>query len=149
MHMTLEADYAVRIVEFLAEQGCKTDAHTIAEQTRVPLRFALKILRTLVSQDIIVSYKGAKGGYQLAHPAEEITLRQVIEAVEGPYVLNRCQHERIHLRAHCLVRFHHVYNEIPAGPGKTGIGEFFRGNRKEKGYIKQVFVFWEGEWMWT
>ena len=78
MHMTLEADYAVRIVEFLAEQGCKTDAHTIAEQTRVPLRFALKILRTLVSQDIIVSYKGAKGGYQLAHPAEEITLRQVI-----------------------------------------------------------------------
>ena len=53
MHMTLEADYAVRIVEFLAEQGCKTDAHTIAEQTRVPLQFALK-LRTLVSQDIIL-----------------------------------------------------------------------------------------------
>lgn len=111
MHMTLEADYAVRIVEFLAEQGCKTDAHTIAEQTRVPLRFALKILRTLVSQDIIVSYKGAKGGYQLAHPAEEITLRQVVEAVEGPYVLNRCQHDE-YTCGHTACRFHHVYNEI-------------------------------------
>lgn len=111
MHMTLEADYAVRIVEFLAEQNRKTDAHAIAEQTRVPLRFALKILRTLVSQDIIRSFKGAKGGYQLAHPAGEITLRQVIEAVEGPYVLNRCQHDEYNC-GHTACRFHRVYHEI-------------------------------------
>lgn len=42
MHMTLEADYAVRIVEFLAEQGCKTDAHTIAEQPGFPCGSPLK-----------------------------------------------------------------------------------------------------------
>ena len=45
MHMTLEADYAVRIVEFLASADQKVDARTIAEETHVPLRFALKILR--------------------------------------------------------------------------------------------------------
>ena len=45
MHMTLEADYAVRIVEFLAAANQKVDARTISEETHVPLRFALKILR--------------------------------------------------------------------------------------------------------
>ena len=46
MHMTLEADYAVRIVEFLAAANQKVDARTISEETHVPLRFALKILRS-------------------------------------------------------------------------------------------------------
>ena len=111
MHMTLEADYAVRIVEFLAEQNCKTDARTIAEQAQVPLRFALKILRTLVSKEIIKSYKGAKGGYQLARPAKEITLREVIEAVEGPYILSRCQSDA-YTCGHTSCRFHQVYHEV-------------------------------------
>ena len=82
MHMTLEADYAVRIVEFLAAANQKVDARTISEETHVPLRFALKILRKLVADDIMISYKGAHGGYMLAHPAGEITLRRVIESVE-------------------------------------------------------------------
>lgn len=111
MHMTLEADYAVRIVEFWREQVVKPTLTPSRSKPGFPCRFALKILRTLVSQDIIVSYKGAKGGYQLAHPAEEITLRQVIEAVEGPYVLNRCQHDE-YTCGHTACRFHHVYNEI-------------------------------------
>ena len=63
MHMTLEADYAVRIVEFLAVNPGRADAKTISERTSVTLRFTLKILRTLVSDGIVRSYKGAKGGY--------------------------------------------------------------------------------------
>ena len=142
MHMTLEADYAVRIVEFLAEQVCKTDAHTIAEQTRVPLRFALKILRTLVSQDIIVSYKGAKEGYQLAHPAEEITLRQVIEAVEGPYVLNRCQHDE-YTCGHTACRFHHVYNEISQLVREKLESVNFSAGAEQKKETSSRICFWE------
>lgn len=91
MHMTLEADYAVRIVEFLAVNPGRADAKTISERTSVTLRFTLKILRTLVSDGIVRSYKGAKGGYELAKPPKEITLRSVIEAVEGPYMISRCQ----------------------------------------------------------
>lgn len=52
MHMTLEADYAVRIVEFLAMHPEKIDAKTISEKTNVTLRFTLKILRTLVADEI-------------------------------------------------------------------------------------------------
>ncbi|WP_411655387.1 hypothetical protein [Anaeromassilibacillus sp. SJQ-1] len=61
MHMTLEADYAVRICRVSASADQKVDARTIAEETHVPLRFALKILRKLVADDIMISYKGARG----------------------------------------------------------------------------------------
>ena len=91
MVMTLEADYAVRIVEYLTKNPQRRDAKTISEETRIPLRFSLKILRELVAEGLVCSYKGAKGGYPLAKPPEEITLRQVIELVEGPYMLSRCQ----------------------------------------------------------
>lgn len=93
MRMTLEADYAVRIVECLTLQGKRCDASSISEQTDVPLRFSLKILRKLVQEGLVVSYKGARGGYCLARPASEITLRHVLEAVEGPYVFSRCQRD--------------------------------------------------------
>ena len=85
--MTLEADYAVRIVEHLVLAGRKCDAASIAEATQVPLRFALKILRKLVQSGLVTSYKGARGGYQLARPASEITLRQEIPPIWPPYLI--------------------------------------------------------------
>ena len=83
MVMTLEADYAVRIVEYLTRHPGRWDARTISEAMDVPLRFCLKILRGLVAQGMVCSFKGAKGGYSLSRPAGEITLREVIESVEG------------------------------------------------------------------
>lgn len=111
MVMTLEADYAVRIVEMLAVSSKKIDAHTISEETHVPLRFALKILRKLVAGGLIVSYKGARGGYMLAREPGEITLRQVIESVEGPYMISRCQQDE-YACSHTACRFHQIYDEI-------------------------------------
>ncbi|MGN0674985.1 MAG: Rrf2 family transcriptional regulator, partial [Oscillospiraceae bacterium] len=55
MHITLEADYAIRIVHCLAKSKKRLDAKTIAEQTTVTLRFALKILRKLVASGIVKS----------------------------------------------------------------------------------------------
>lgn len=112
MVMTLEADYAVRIVEFLAASNQKTDARTISEETHVPLRFALKILRKLVAGGAIVSYKGARGGYALARKPGEITLRQVIESVEGPYMISRCQQDEYACSHTTSCRFHHIYDDI-------------------------------------
>ena len=65
MHITLETDYAIRIVDALGRESLKggngikscIDAGTISESTDVPLRFALKILRKLVSGGIVKSYK--------------------------------------------------------------------------------------------
>ncbi len=90
MHITREADYAVRIVICLSAAGRRMDAGSISEQTDVTLRFALKILRKLVSQGIVRSFKGTQGGYELERPPEAITLREVVETVEGTYYLNRC-----------------------------------------------------------
>lgn len=113
MVMTLEADYAVRIVESLAVSRSRMDARTISDQTQVPLRFALKILRKLVADGLVVSYKGAHGGYMLACEPEKITLRQVIESVEGPYMISRCQQEAYDCtKTSC--RFHQIYDEISA-----------------------------------
>lgn len=111
MVMTLEADYAVRIVEYLTKHPERCDAKTISDHMRVPLRFCLKILRDLVAKGMVCSFKGAKGGYTLAKPAAEITLREVIESVEGPYMLSRCQKEEYSCgRTHCSL--HKIYEKI-------------------------------------
>ena len=90
MHITLEADYAVRIVYCLAANQKRMDAKHISEETGVTLRFSLKILRKLVAAGLIRSFKGTQGGYEIARPLKEISLNDVIETIEGPYVLNRC-----------------------------------------------------------
>lgn len=90
MRITQEADYAVRIIDCIACYGKRIDAHSISNDTGVTLRFTLKILRKLSLSKIVRSYKGVTGGYELARAPGDINLRQVIEAVDGPIVINRC-----------------------------------------------------------
>ena len=92
MHITLESDYAVRIVSCLVNEKKRLDAKAIADKTNVTLRFALKILRKLVASGIVKSFKGTQGGYELAKTPKEISLKDVIETVEGTYCLSRCLH---------------------------------------------------------
>lgn len=93
MCLTLESDYAVRIIGCLSAENKRIDAKNISERTGVSLRFALKILRKLVSAGLVKSYKGMQGGYELAKSPSEITMLDVIETVEGSYYLNRCHEE--------------------------------------------------------
>lgn len=90
MHINLESDYAVRIMQCLAGATGKLEAQAISDRTGVSLRFTLKIMRKLVVAELVRSYKGVHGGYELARPPGQINLRQVIEAVEGPYHFSRC-----------------------------------------------------------
>ena len=62
MHITQEADYAVRIVYCLAREARRMDARTISEQMAISLRFSLKILGKLAQSGLVVSYKGNRGG---------------------------------------------------------------------------------------
>ena len=66
MHITLEADYAIRIMLALAANTGRMDAGSISQEAVVSLRFALKILRKLVNSGLVQSFKGVKGGYELA-----------------------------------------------------------------------------------
>lgn len=90
MHITLESDYAVRIVGCLAQEKRRLDAKAISEMTCVTLRFSLKILRKLVSSGIVRSYKGVQGGYEIAKELSDISLKDIIESVEGRYSFSKC-----------------------------------------------------------
>lgn len=90
MHITLESDYAIRMMIYLARENKRVDAKKISDDVEVTLRFALKILRKFAAAGVIRSFKGMQGGYELARPASEITLREIVETVEGTYYFSRC-----------------------------------------------------------
>lgn len=90
MHITLEADYAIRIIYTLAHKKGLTNARTISEETFVTLRFTLKILRKLVIAGLVNSKKGSHAGYILAKSPEDISIYDIIYAVCGEYNLSRC-----------------------------------------------------------
>ena len=62
----------------------KTSAKQISDESGVPIRFALKILRRLTQAGLTASYKGVSGGYELARPAGQISLGEIIEEIDGP-----------------------------------------------------------------
>ena len=90
MRITLESDYALRIVTELASRDTQVDAKTLAERTQVTPKFALKILHKLVNGGIVDSYKGKLGGYKLRLSPDDITLKMVIELIDGPIALTKC-----------------------------------------------------------
>ncbi len=93
MKITKEADYALRIVAMLAKSGQQIEAKVIAEQNGIPYRFTLKILRKIVQAGYLKSFRGVNGGYMLNKTPEEITLRNVIEIIDGDIALNGCLNE--------------------------------------------------------
>ena len=90
MRITQEADYALRIICLLAEEQRVLDATTIADDAFVTPRFALKILRKLVLGGLVRSYKGAGGGYELARDPAEVSMKDVIELIDGEITISKC-----------------------------------------------------------
>lgn len=96
MHSALQIsrkiDYALRAAIKLAElpEGKVMSFREIARIEQIPEEFLAKILRTMVSSGLIRSVRGPKGGYLLARPSQDITFLDVIEAAEGPVVINMC-----------------------------------------------------------
>ncbi len=115
MRITLESDYALRILTALAEYDNVVDANTLSEATSVTLRFTLKILNKLVKNGFVSSFKGAKGGYRLKLSTDKITLKSVIELIDGPIVIARCLESSEvcslnHDKTACS--YHHIFNTI-------------------------------------
>ncbi len=115
MRITLESDYALRIISELAQSNEVADAKSLAEKTFVSQRFALKILHKLVGGDLVVSYKGVNGGYKLKIPADKITLKDVIELIDGPIAIARClgSSEVCSMNSDktaCI--YHHIFDKI-------------------------------------
>ncbi len=89
--LTRKTDYALVAMSDLARRPFElASAREIAERSRVPLPVLTNILHALARYGLVVSARGVKGGYRLARPAEDITLADVIEAIEGPARLTVC-----------------------------------------------------------
>ena len=118
MRITLESDYALRIVDSLAKRDDVVDAKTLSGDTSVTLRFTLKILHKLVLGKIVKSYKGANGGYKLLMPPSKITLRDIIELIDGPIVIARClenQEMCSMIKDKSLCEYHHIFDHKSYG----------------------------------
>lgn len=90
MRLTVENDYGFRLVEYLLNANRVVPASELSEELEIPLRFTLKILRKLNLAGLTVAKRGANGGYMMARPGIAVSLYEVIEATQGPIVLNRC-----------------------------------------------------------
>ena len=115
MRITLESDYALRILTAIAGYDKITDAKTISENTSVTLRFTLKILHKLVQGDLVQSYKGVNGGYKLKVSPKDITLKRVIELIDGPIAIARCLDSGESCSLNCdksACDYHHIFDII-------------------------------------
>jgi len=95
MKVSPAAELAIRGILVLAENGGMNGPVTLAricEERKLPRQYLAKIFGTLARAGLVTPIRGKRGGYELGRPAEEITILDVIEAVEGPIALNFCQH---------------------------------------------------------
>jgi Rrf2 family protein len=92
MQITRQADYAVRAVLYLAQLGEDKRAATsqIAQEQQIPPSFLAKIVSQLSVAGLLQTSRGARGGVSLARSPEKISLLEVVEAIDGPILLNEC-----------------------------------------------------------
>ncbi len=92
MEITRQADYAVRAILELALRPagtCVLSADLSLAQN-IPAAFLAKICARLAAANICLTHRGTNGGIRLSRPAEQISLLEVVEAIDGPITLNRC-----------------------------------------------------------
>ncbi len=94
MQLTKGTEYGTRGVLHLAKlpPNSVVLVSEIAAAEELPESYLAKIFQYLAKEGIVRSHRGAKGGFSLARSADQITLREVIEAIEGPIALYRCLH---------------------------------------------------------
>lgn len=85
------SDYGIVILTRLAREPDRAlPASTLAQATAVSAAMTGKILKLLARAELLVSQRGVRGGYALAHPPEAISVAQIIEALDGPIALTSC-----------------------------------------------------------
>lgn len=92
MQITRQADYAIRAVRYLAKQGPNTRSATsiVAKEMKIPPSFLAKIISQLSIAGLLHTSRGARGGVTLAREPGEISMLDVVEAIDGPILLNEC-----------------------------------------------------------
>lgn len=92
MQITKQADYALRAIHYLAsiEPGKRAATSFIAKEEHIPPSFLAKIVSQLSIAGLINTSRGARGGVSLSRSAADISILEVVEAIDGPIALNEC-----------------------------------------------------------
>jgi FeS assembly SUF system regulator len=111
MRLSHLADYAVVLMTAAARRpaGARLSATELSGETGVPLPTAQKLMGQLAASGLLNSVRGAGGGFALSRAPAEISLADIVEAVEGPIALTMCSDSANHeciLDAHCRVKPH-------------------------------------------
>ena len=86
-------DYAILMMVELTRDGEMLSAHALSERIHVEVPTASKVLKLLAGSGLLESYRGASGGYRVSRTAAEISVAEVIAAIEGPIAMTECSIE--------------------------------------------------------
>ena len=130
MRLTHLADYAVVMMTAAARRDplARLTAGELSEETGVPLPTAQKLMQKLATHGLLVGHRGQGGGYALARGVSEISLADIVEAVEGPIVMTMCADGLNHdclLDSHCRLKPHMgiVGNKVRGALGAVSLKE--------------------------
>ena len=90
LELSSEGRYALRALIYLALLGEQATADRVSAEAHIPRRLLARILAKLSHAGLVQSEQGRGGGSRLARPAGKITLREAVEAIEGPFGVIRC-----------------------------------------------------------
>ncbi len=92
LRINRQTDYAIRVVLALAKQppGRRLSSASIGKEMLIPAAFLSRIVAGLAQAGIVATFPGRDGGLELGRPAEQITLREIVELMEGPLLLSEC-----------------------------------------------------------
>ncbi len=95
MVLTRAGDYGIYGVLYLAKQpkGKIVSLSEVSRAEGIPEKFLAKIFQSLTRVGLIVSHRGARGGFCLARPADQITAKELMEAIQGPICFSKCLSE--------------------------------------------------------
>lgn len=92
IRITKQADYGIVLLTYIAAEpsGRSWNARDLSQVSHLPLPMVGKILKALVRKALLVSHRGVKGGYNLARPAGDITVADIVAALDGPIAMTAC-----------------------------------------------------------
>jgi Rrf2 family protein len=92
MQFTKAEEYGIFGMMYLASQpkGKITPLSEVSENQGIPEKFLAKIFQSLSKSGLIRSHRGVRGGFTLGKPADRITIKEVVESIQGPYHISKC-----------------------------------------------------------
>ncbi|OFW08192.1 MAG: hypothetical protein A3H96_23540 [Acidobacteria bacterium RIFCSPLOWO2_02_FULL_67_36] len=95
LRLSKKSDYALIAMKHLATRpgAASASAREIAEQYDIPIELMAKVLQRLVRRGLLASHQGTRGGYRLSKPSRDISVADIIQAIDGPLTVTACSTE--------------------------------------------------------